>query len=71
MKVLISPEKRAILNVRGGRACCPKCGRPTSVRILPSTVLIDYPLYCKFCRDAVVVQYRVPVPESQSQLTMR
>ena len=67
--MILQGKSAIMLDVKGGRACCPKCGRPTSVRILPTTVLFDYPLFCKHCKDAVVVKYRVPVPESQS-LTM-
>lgn len=45
----------AILTVQGGRAVCPTCGRQTTQRIHPDTVLIQFPLYCRFCRrDAIV-----------------
>lgn len=66
---MILQGKSATIIVKDGRACCPKCGRRTTVAILPTTVLIDFPLFCKFCKDNVLVEYRVPVPECQC-LTM-
>lgn len=45
---------------------CPICGRPTQTRVLPSTTLRDFPLYCKRCRQTSIVEYREPEPESLS-----
>nr|DAI66800.1 MAG TPA: cysteine-rich protein [Caudoviricetes sp.]DAX05891.1 MAG TPA: cysteine-rich protein [Bacteriophage sp.] len=44
---------------------CPLCGRPTQQRVLPTSRLIDFPLYCKHCRKATVVN--VNTSQSQSQ----
>lgn len=52
------------LKVRNGRAVCPICGRITQTRILPGTILVNYPLYCKRCNQESVVIYREPEPES-------
>ncbi|MFR7742829.1 MAG: cysteine-rich KTR domain-containing protein [Acutalibacteraceae bacterium] len=30
---------------------CPLCGRPTQQRVLPTSRLIDFPLYCKHCKS--------------------
>lgn len=54
-KTLKKAPECAILTVRGGRAVCPICGRQTTQRIRPETVLINFPLWCKNCRrDAIV-----------------
>lgn len=55
-----------MVNVRAGRAVCPVCGRETQVRILPGTVLANFPLFCKRCGRTTVVQYREPELESLS-----
>lgn len=54
------------LIVENGRAVCPICGRPTPTRILPGTILVNFPIYCKRCRQTSVVTYREPEPESLS-----
>ena len=57
--------KRDILRVAGDRLVCPICGRPTQQRVLPTTRLIAFPLFCKHCRLTTVAEY-APEPESQS-----
>ena len=44
-----------ILEVQGGRAICPVCRRRTQVVILPDTILVNFPLYCKRCGQTTVV----------------
>ena len=56
-----------ILETRNGRALCPFCGRPTSQRVNPDTVLRNAPLWCKYCRTESIVNTEEPEPESQSQ----
>lgn len=55
----------AILTVQGGRAVCPRCGRPTSQRIHPETVLIRFPLYCRFCKRDAIVNTEEPEPDAE------
>lgn len=54
------------LKAKNGRAVCPICGRETQTRVLPGTVLENFPLYCKRCRQTSIVTYREPEPESLS-----
>ena len=55
------------LITRNGRAVCPICNRPTPLRILRGTILVDFPLYCKHCRRTTLVEHREPEPESLSR----
>lgn len=54
------------LRVENGRAVCPVCGRETQQTILNSTVLVDFQLFCKRCKQVTKVEYRKPEPESLS-----
>lgn len=54
-----------MLKVAGDRLVCPICGRPTQQRVLPTTRLTAFPLFCKHCRLTTVAEY-APEPESQS-----
>lgn len=51
----------AKLEVRNGRAVCPVCNRETYLRILPTTALNEFPLYCKLCKQTTTV-HREPEP---------
>ena len=64
---LQAPPGRGILQVAGGRAVCPVCGRRTKQRIGPDTRLVNFPLWCDRCRSESKVNYRVPEPESLSR----
>ncbi len=57
--------RRDILRVAGDRLVCPICGRPTQQRVLPTTRLTAFPLFCKHCRLTTVAEY-APEPLSQS-----
>ena len=35
--------------------CCPLCGGKTRVKLLPETVLKNYPLFCPKCRRETVI----------------
>lgn len=63
---LRSEAHSVILAVKDGNAVCPICGGLTRVKILPSTRLIDYPLYCHRCRHTTTTTYRGPERERQS-----
>jgi len=52
---LQTQRKTVILRIDRGRAVCPVCGRRMQVEILPSTVLVDFPLFCKKCGQTTVV----------------
>ena len=58
-------QRRDILRVAGDRLVCPICGRPTQQRVLPTTRLTAFPLFCKRCRLTTVAEY-APEPLSQS-----
>ena len=55
------------LVTKDGRAVCPICGRVTPLRILPGTILVDFPLYCKNCRRTTLVKHGEPEPVSLSR----
>ena len=35
--------------------CCPLCGGKTRVKLLPDTVLQNYPLFCPKCKREVII----------------
>ena len=35
--------------------CCPLCGGKTRVKLLPDTVLQNYPLFCPKCKREIVI----------------
>lgn len=35
--------------------CCPYCGSKTRIKLLPTTELKDFPLFCPKCRRTVLV----------------
>lgn len=45
-----NPNCGNILVTQEGKIVCPSCGRPTQTRVRETTVLKDFPLYCKLCR---------------------
>ncbi len=34
---------------------CPECGNEHFIKILPDTVIIKYPAYCKRCKKEILV----------------
>lgn len=40
-----------------GFLLCPKCGGKTKTKVLPETVLLEFPLYCPKCKRETVVTY--------------
>jgi hypothetical protein len=38
---------------------CPKCGRKTKTKIIPgTTVLMQFPLYCPWCHEEILIDYK-------------
>ena len=37
---------------------CPRCGQKTRTKVLPGTVLIEFPLFCPKCKRELVVDFR-------------
>ena len=37
---------------------CPKCGSKTRDKILPKTIMINYPLYCPKCKRELLVSVK-------------
>lgn len=59
-------ETSVMIKTKNGRAVCPICHRETQERILEDTVLENFPLFCKRCKQTTIVEYRKPEPESLS-----
>ena len=53
----------AKIELQGNKIVCPKCGHATQVKILPTTALVDFPLFCKYCKQETIVN----MSPSQSQ----
>ncbi len=51
------------IDLQGDKIVCPKCGHATQVKILPTTALTDFPLFCKHCRKETIVN----MSQNQSQ----
>jgi hypothetical protein len=43
------------LEVREGRILCPVCGNKTDQVVLPSTIAVDLPVFCKRCKQQTLV----------------
>lgn len=41
-----------------GFLLCPKCGKKTNVKVLPETVMKDYVLFCKHCKQETIIDYK-------------
>ena len=55
-KVFTSAGNDARISTSNGQwLVCPVCKRHKLLRILPSTVVKDLPVYCKHCRNESVV----------------
>ena len=44
------------VNIKG-YICCPQCGRQTKVKVLPQTVLTQFPLWCSWCHKETVIDH--------------
>ena len=55
-----------LLVTEGDRIVCPKCGRLTPIRLLDSTQLKDFPMFCKNCKTTTIVNTE-PEPLSLSR----
>lgn len=42
------------VNVKGFLVC-PKCGKKTKTKVLPDTVLRNFPLHCPWCKEETIV----------------
>lgn len=62
-KQLHTGQPCAKLDLQGNKIVCPKCGHATQVKILPTTALADFPLFCKHCRRETIVN----MSQNQSQ----
>ena len=40
-----------------GFLICSICGHKTNIKVLPNTVLRQFPLYCNRCKVAVTIDY--------------
>jgi uncharacterized protein YbaR (Trm112 family) len=38
-----------------GFLCCPRCKKPTKVKVLPNTQLANFPLYCTWCKVETII----------------
>jgi hypothetical protein len=58
VKVCAPPAKSrgGIMTVNSkGYVQCPRCGKPTKVKVLPETVLQKFPLFCPWCKQETVI----------------
>ena len=55
-----------ILRARSGRLVCPICGALTKQRVLPSSRLYNFPLFCHRCKLTTVGVFE-PEPLSLSR----
>ena len=62
-KQLHTGQPCAKLDLQGNKIVCPKCGHATQVKILPTTALVDFPIFCKYCKQETIVN----MSPSQSQ----
>ena len=35
--------------------CCPICGAKTRTKVLDSTIMIDFPLFCRKCKKEIII----------------
>ena len=54
-KVLQTKNKCDIIHTKDGFLLCPKCGRRTDQKIMPTTVAEDLPVFCKKCKQTSIV----------------
>lgn len=48
---------RATVN-ENGYLICPKCGRKTKTKVHSQTILRDFPLWCTWCKQQTIIEYR-------------
>ena len=48
---------------------CPRCGQKTRTKVLPGTVLIEFPLFCPKCKRELVVDFRRGTLTSRANVT--
>lgn len=41
-----------------GFLLCPRCGKKTSIKVLPTTKMEDFPLHCKHCKRETIIQHK-------------
>lgn len=62
----IKTEHGKLLVTEANRIVCPVCGKLTPVRLLDTTQLTDFPLFCKNCKTTTIVNTE-PEPLSLSR----
>lgn len=63
-------EEAMLMNTEHGFISCPVCGRKTTTKVLLSTELKDFPLYCKWCKTQTIIDYgqrKINISQRQSQ----
>lgn len=43
---------------KNGFLLCPKCGKKTNTKVLPTTELKEFPLYCNRCREQFIINHK-------------
>ena len=47
---------KVLLNYKG-YIRCPECGKRTHVKVLPNTMLENFPLWCEHCKKEFIIDY--------------
>ena len=61
-KVLYNITRGGILKHTYKWFKCPRCGNPKMILIRDDTVLINFPGYCKYCKEQTIITIE---PKSQ------
>jgi len=51
-------ETKMTADAKGEFIRCPHCGQKTRTKVLPGTVLIEFPLFCPKCKCELVVSFK-------------
>lgn len=53
-------QEEITMNINSkGYICCPKCGEKTKTKVLPETVLMQFPLYCQRCKKESIINLKM------------
>ena len=68
LKIIKEPQKRGPkpktvlqinLKIMNGWGICPTCGKKC-IKVQDNTILVNYPMFCKFCKRDYMVNWKMP-----------